>query len=67
MSLGLLISIVAKKQVHASQMAILITFLPSFIMSGFVFPISNMPLVLKAITYLVPGPLFRDDSQGYIP
>ncbi len=64
MSLGLLISIVAKKQVQASQMAILITFLPSFIMSGFVFPIANMPLALKAITYIVPARYFVTILKG---
>ncbi len=67
MSMGILISIVAKKQVQASQMAILATFLPSFILSGFVFPISNMPWVLKAITYRRPGPVLRNDPQGDIP
>jgi ABC-2 type transport system permease protein len=64
MSLGLLISIVAKKQVQASQMAILVTFLPSFIMSGFVFPIANMPLILKAITYIVPARYFVTILKG---
>jgi ABC-2 type transport system permease protein len=64
MSLGILISIVAKKQVQASQMAILMTFLPSFILSGFVFPISNMPLVLKAITYIVPARYFVTILKG---
>jgi ABC-2 type transport system permease protein len=64
MSLGILISIVAKKQVQASQMAILATFLPSFILSGFVFPISNMPLVLKAITYVVPARYFVTILKG---
>jgi ABC-2 type transport system permease protein len=64
MSLGLLISIVAKKQVQASQMAILATFLPSFILSGFVFPIANMPLILKAITYIVPARYFVTILKG---
>ncbi len=64
MSLGILISIVAKNQVQASQMAILATFLPSFILSGFVFPIGNMPLILKAITYLVPARYFVTILKG---
>jgi ABC-2 type transport system permease protein len=64
MSLGILISIVAKRQVQASQMAILATFLPSFILSGFVFPISNMPLILKAITYVVPARYFVTILKG---
>ena len=64
MSMGILISIVAKKQVQASQMAILATFLPGFILSGFVFPISNMPFVLKAITYVVPARYFVTILKG---
>jgi len=64
MSMGILISIVAKKQVQASQMAILATFLPGFILSGFVFPISNMPVVLKAITYIVPARYFVTILKG---
>jgi ABC-2 type transport system permease protein len=64
MSLGILISIVAQSQVQASQMAILATFLPSFILSGFVFPIGNMPLILKAITYVVPARYFVTILKG---
>ena len=64
MSLGMLISIVAKKQVLASQMAILATFLPSFLLSGFVFPIPNMPVVLRAITYGVSARYFVTILKG---
>lgn len=64
MSLGMLISIVAKKQVLASQMAILATFLPSFLLSGFVFPIPNMPVVLRAITYGVTARYFVTILKG---
>ncbi|MGB6064268.1 MAG: ABC transporter permease [Desulfomonilaceae bacterium] len=55
MSLGFLISVVAANQFFATQLALLGTFLPSFLLSGFVFPISNMPDVLQIITYLVPA------------
>jgi ABC-2 type transport system permease protein len=64
MSLGMLISIVAKRQVLASQMAILATFLPSFLLSGFVFPIPNMPAILRAITYAVSARYFVTILKG---
>ncbi|MEW5807074.1 MAG: ABC transporter permease [Acidobacteriota bacterium] len=55
LSLGILISIAAKTQLLASQLAFLVTFLPAFLLSGFMFDIANMPLVLQLITYLVPA------------
>jgi len=64
MSLGMFISIVAKKQVMASQMAILATFLPSFLLSGFVFPIATMPVVLQGITFLVSARYFVTILKG---
>jgi len=64
MSLGMFISITAKKQVMASQMAILATFLPSFLLSGFVFPIATMPLVLQGITFLVSARYFVTILKG---
>jgi ABC-2 type transport system permease protein len=54
LSMGLLISIVTRAQLLASQVAVVGTFLPSFLLSGFVYPIYNMPMVLQYITYLVP-------------
>ncbi len=55
LSLGFLISVIASNQFFATQLALLGTFLPAFLLSGFVFPISNMPEVLQAITYIVPA------------
>jgi len=55
LSTGILISIVAKDQTTACQMAMLNSFLPAFLLSGFVFTISNMPGPLQIITYLVPA------------
>lgn len=42
----------------ASQIALLSTFLPAFLLSGFVFPIDNMPLFFQWITYLIPARYF---------
>ena len=51
LGLGLTISVVAKTQIFANQMALIIGFLPTFLLSGFTFSISNMPLWLQIITY----------------
>jgi ABC-2 type transport system permease protein len=64
MSLGMLISVVTKRQVMASQMAILSTFLPSFLLSGFVFPIATMPIILQGITFLVSARYFVTILKG---
>jgi ABC-2 type transport system permease protein len=51
LALGLTISTVAKTQIQANQMAMIIGFLPTFLLSGFTFAISNMPFWLQMITY----------------
>jgi ABC-2 type transport system permease protein len=55
LSLGFLISVLARNQFFATQFALLATFLPTFLLSGFVFPISNMPDWLQTFTYIVPA------------
>lgn len=55
LSLGILISIAAKSQLMASQMAMLISFLPTFLLSGFTYEIFNMPQFVQAVTYLIPA------------
>jgi ABC-2 type transport system permease protein len=64
LSLGLLISILTKSQLVANQVAVLITYLPSLLLSDFVFPIVNMPKVLQAVTYIVPAKYFIDILNG---
>jgi ABC-2 type transport system permease protein len=54
-SIGMLLSTSIKNQLVANQAAILITYLPSFLLSNFVFPITNMPKALQLITYVVPA------------
>lgn len=61
---GLLISVVAHSQLEAYQMAMLTTFLPSFILSGAVFAIHQMPQVLQVVTYLVPATYLVTISKG---
>jgi ABC-2 type transport system permease protein len=58
MSLGMLISIVTKNQLVANQLAMVTTFVPSLLLSGFVFAISNMPKPLQLISYVIPARYF---------
>jgi ABC-2 type transport system permease protein len=55
LSLGFLISVITKSQLAASQVALLITFLPAFLLSGFLYSIEQMPIVLQWITRILPA------------
>lgn len=55
---GLLISAAARSQLLAYQMGILSSFLPAFLLSGFIYSIENMPAVVQAITHIVPARYF---------
>lgn len=55
LSLGYFISVTAKSQLGACQMALLATFLPTFLLSGFVFPIDQMPIVVQWISAVLPA------------
>ena len=61
---GILISVVAREQLIASQMAMMATFLPAFILSGFMFAIVNMPPIVQAVTYIVPARYYVDLVKG---
>jgi ABC-2 type transport system permease protein len=58
LGMGLLISVVAKNQFVAGQTAIIATFLPAFILSGFLFDISSMPAVVQGITHVIAARYF---------
>jgi len=64
LSMGLLIGIAMKSQLLASQVAFVATFLPAFLLSGFMFDIANMPRVLQLITYAVPARYFVTLLRG---
>ncbi|MGV8056966.1 MAG: ABC transporter permease [Smithellaceae bacterium] len=64
LSLGLLISTAAKSQLIANQTAILVTYLPSLLLSNFVFPVINMPKFLQLLTSIVPATYFIDILGG---
>jgi len=64
LSLGFLISIATKSQLVANQAAVLVTYLPSLLLSNFVFPVSNMPQVLQAVTCVIPATYYIDILNG---
>jgi ABC-2 type transport system permease protein len=55
---GLLISAITRTQAVAFLVSMIMTILPTFILSGFVFPIRNMPAVIVPLTYLIPAKYF---------
>lgn len=55
LSMGFFISVIAKNQLAASQIALLATFLPAFLLSGFLYAIEQMPIVLQWITRILPA------------
>jgi ABC-2 type transport system permease protein len=61
---GLFISVVARNQLEADQMAVLTTFLPAFILSGSIFAVRQMPAALQAASYLVPATYLVTISKG---
>ncbi len=58
LGMGLLISTVARNQFVAGQIALVATFLPAFILSGFIFQISSMPSAVQVVTHIVPARYF---------
>ncbi len=63
---GLVISTIADSQQLAFQLALLVAFLPTFMLSGFIFPISSMPAALQVITYAVPARYFLVVLRGIV-
>jgi ABC-2 type transport system permease protein len=55
LSQGIIISVVARTQLMASQLAALSTLLPTMLLSGFIYPIFNMPKALQTVTYFIPA------------
>jgi ABC-2 type transport system permease protein len=64
LSWGLFVSVVAKSQIQASQISVISAFLPSFLLSGFIYPIENMPVALQALTFIVPARYFVEVLKG---
>ena len=64
LALGLLISILTKSQLVANQLALVLTFLPAFLLSGFMFAIPNMPIPIQLFTYVIPARYFITMLKG---
>jgi ABC-2 type transport system permease protein len=61
---GLMLSVAMKKQVIANQAALLGSYLPTLLLSGYVFPIDNMPRALQYLSYVVPARYFITLMRG---
>ncbi|HUF29885.1 MAG TPA: ABC transporter permease [Gemmatimonadaceae bacterium] len=61
---GIFISAAVKSQVLATQMGLIATYLPSLLLSGFLFDIASMPLPLQGVTLLVPARYFVTVTRG---
>jgi ABC-2 type transport system permease protein len=61
---GILISALTRSQLVAYQLAMLTSFLPAFLLSGFVFAIENMPIPVQGVTYLFPTRYFVTVLKG---
>jgi ABC-2 type transport system permease protein len=66
LAFGLLISTVAETQQVAFQMALLTSYLPTLMLSGFIFPIASMPAPLQVVTYVVPARYFLVTLRGIL-
>ncbi len=64
LGIGMLISAVARSQVLATQVAMVATYLPSFLLSGFMFDVKVMPEFLEGLTYLIPARYFLVVTRG---
>lgn len=64
LGLGYLISVAIRSQLGASQIALLVTLLPTNLLSGLAFPIDQMPAPIRALTYLVYGRYYVTSLKG---
>lgn len=64
LGLGIFISAATRNQLLATQVSMVATFLPAFLLSGFMFEIFVMPPVLRALTYLIPARYFLVVTRG---
>ena len=63
---GLLVSTIAETQQVAFQIALLVSLLPTLMLSGFIFPIASMPDALQVITHAVPARYFLRALRGIV-
>jgi ABC-2 type transport system permease protein len=63
---GLLVSTLAESQLVAFQVTLILAFLPTFLLSGFIFPIDNMPRPIQVVTHIVPARYFLVALRGIV-
>ena len=63
---GLVLSVITKNQMVASQLAAITTLLPALLLSGFIFPVSNMPLPLQVVAHILPAQYFVDGLRAVL-
>lgn len=61
---GIAVSAIARTQVEAYQLGFITSFLPAFLLSGFIYAIENMPVVIQAITRIIPSRYFVTVLKG---
>ncbi|MBI4517880.1 MAG: ABC transporter permease [Deltaproteobacteria bacterium] len=64
LGVGVLVSTIADNMHNAMITAMFVSLLPSILLSGFVFPLENMPIVIQAVSYLFPGRYFMTAIRG---
>ncbi len=64
LAIGFWISARARSQLVASQTAMVATFMPAFLLSGFIFPVDQMPMPIQVISYLVPASYYNTILKG---
>jgi ABC-2 type transport system permease protein len=64
LGLGMFISAATRSQLLATQLAMIVTFLPAFLLSGFMYAIDVMPRGLQLVTYLIPARYFVTVTRG---
>lgn len=61
---GVFLSAALRSQLLATQLALMATYLPTFLLSGFLFPIANMPVVLRGLSWLIPARYYLVVTRG---
>lgn len=64
LGLGIMISAMFRSQLMAYQMGTLISFLPAFLLSGFIYPLASMPRVIQIVSLIVPARYFMEIARG---
>jgi ABC-2 type transport system permease protein len=64
LSLGILISVITKRQQLAVMVSMVIGLMPSLLLSGFIFPVENMPLFFRVLTFILPQRWFMEISRA---